>query len=319
MRMGGGALCTTDPELGLLTRVHTQSMPAEVVHTYTSVIYPGEDALAVLDLARSGSRVSRERPTLMEDVMGRISGPRVHVAGVDAGLLWGWLCLIREVDGAPFNDEDAAFLARLAPHLGAGLRRAAQLDAANRAGGPSENPVPGVMVVSAAGRIALRDAGAVQLAEDLVDSGWDPALPPPAVAGALARLNAAENRAQPGDDVALEGVVRAQGRSGRWYEISASRADSDGASQGQSIVVIAPVRAEGLLKILSRLYGLTVRERDVVQRVARGHSTKAIARELKLSPYTVQEHIGNASDKVGVRGRRELVARLFLDAGARND
>jgi DNA-binding CsgD family transcriptional regulator len=169
------------------------------------------------------------------------------------------------------------------------------------------------MVVTADGRVALRDGGAARLATDLTEPGWDPSRPPPAVAGAVARLYAAEIRAQPGDDVALEGMVRAQGRSGRWYEITASRADTDADSAGRSIIVIAPVRAEGLLRILSRLYGLTPREREVLQRVARGHSTKAIARDLKLSPYTVQEHIGNASEKVGVRGRRELVGRLFLD------
>jgi DNA-binding CsgD family transcriptional regulator len=312
LRIGGSALSTTDPELGVLTGTYSPAMTPEMVEVYTSVVYPSADALAVIDMATNGTMISRERPAVLNEVLSDI-GARIHVAALDSGTLWGWLCLIREAGAPQFDGDEGALLTRLAPHLGAGLRRAAQLDAARRAHGDSENPVPGVMVVTAEGRVALRDGGAARLAGDLTDTGWDQSRPPPAVAGAVARLYAAEDRAQPGDDVALEGVVRAQGRSGRWYEITASRADTDADAVGRSIVVIAPVGAEGLLRIISRLYGLTPRERDVLQRVARGQSTKAIARALELSPYTVQEHIGNASDKVGVRGRRELVGRLFLD------
>ena len=50
--------------------------------------------------------------------------------------------------------------------------------------------------------------------------------------------------------------------------------------------------------------------------VARGEATKCIAETLKLSPHTVTEHIQRACDKIGVRGRKALIARLFFDGYA---
>lgn len=61
---------------------------------------------------------------------------------------------------------------------------------------------------------------------------------------------------------------------------------------------------------------LTARERDVVALAVRGHSNIEIARELWLSPYTVQDHLKNAFDKTGVSNRTELAAKLFCDQSA---
>ena len=68
--------------------------------------------------------------------------------------------------------------------------------------------------------------------------------------------------------------------------------------------------------ILSRLYGLSQREREVAAALARGDSTKRIAARLGISPHTVKEHVERACDKIGVSGRRALVARLYFDAYA---
>jgi DNA-binding CsgD family transcriptional regulator len=60
-------------------------------------------------------------------------------------------------------------------------------------------------------------------------------------------------------------------------------------------------------------YGLSPRERQVVTLVARGASTARIAAALHISEHTVQNHLSHVFDKVGVRDRRALVRRLFLD------
>jgi DNA-binding CsgD family transcriptional regulator len=62
-----------------------------------------------------------------------------------------------------------------------------------------------------------------------------------------------------------------------------------------------------LIWLRAAAYGLSLREREVVDFVAAGASTK------QISQYTVQDHLSNIFDKIGVRNRRALVKRLFLD------
>ena len=47
--------------------------------------------------------------------------------------------------------------------------------------------------------------------------------------------------------------------------------------------------------------------------VVQGASTKEISQALYISEYTVQEHLSNAFDKVGARGRGALLKRLLFD------
>jgi DNA-binding CsgD family transcriptional regulator len=60
-------------------------------------------------------------------------------------------------------------------------------------------------------------------------------------------------------------------------------------------------------------YGLSPREREIVDLVLRGASRKQIAATLYISEYTVHDHLSNVFDKVGVRGREALIKRLFID------
>jgi DNA-binding CsgD family transcriptional regulator len=56
-----------------------------------------------------------------------------------------------------------------------------------------------------------------------------------------------------------------------------------------------------------RALGLTRREAEVMQIVARGKSNQEIAALMTLSVRTVQKHLENAYEKLGARSRTQAV------------
>lgn len=68
-----------------------------------------------------------------------------------------------------------------------------------------------------------------------------------------------------------------------------------------------------LVEARSRLAGLSRRESEVLELLARGSSNKVIARELEISPRTVEIHRANMMTKLGARHAAEAV-RVKLEA-----
>jgi DNA-binding CsgD family transcriptional regulator len=106
--------------------------------------------------------------------------------------------------------------------------------------------------------------------------------------------------------------ARARSRTGEWLSLHAGPIrDRDGFT-GHIALTIDTAGAAGVIPLVVSAYGLTERERDVVQQVLEGASTREIAAALHLSPYTVQDHLKSVFDKVGVSSRRELTSRIFF-------
>jgi DNA-binding CsgD family transcriptional regulator len=59
-------------------------------------------------------------------------------------------------------------------------------------------------------------------------------------------------------------------------------------------------------------YGLSSREREIVDLIVRGLPSKQIAASLYVTEDTVRKHLSNIFEKVGVRSRLALVKRLYL-------
>lgn len=115
--------------------------------------------------------------------------------------------------------------------------------------------------------------------------------------------------------VATDDGTRASARvltpAGRWAVVRGSML-GDG-SDARVAVIMEPVRPIEMAPLIADAYGLTDREREVTELVARGLTTNEIAAELHLSPYTVQDHLKAIFERTGTRSRGELVARLFFD------
>ena len=56
---------------------------------------------------------------------------------------------------------------------------------------------------------------------------------------------------------------------------------------------------------------MTKREKEVFELLIKNKSTKEIAGELDISEKTVRNHISNAMQKLGVKGRAQAVVELL--------
>ena len=229
-------------------------------------------------------------------------------AGVD-GATWGFVTLFRDGRGGAFTAAETEFVSSVAPAFGRGLRAglvAGVMGAAGAADGPA------VLVVDASGAVVQAGYGA---ADRVAELGGGPVGESPlpfalrALVGAARRFAAGRQRSLP--------RARLRSRSGQWLIAHASplaSREATGTDVGTDVVVtIEEARPPEIIPIVVAAHGLTAREQEVVQLVLQGVTTTEIARALLMSPYTVQDHLKSIFDKVGVRSRRELSARVFLD------
>ena len=70
------------------------------------------------------------------------------------------------------------------------------------------------------------------------------------------------------------------------------------------------------MRFASAANPLRPRETQVVQFVMAGHSSKEIARQLKISPLTVRKHRENAMRKLAVHTMSELIATARVSVWA---
>ena len=183
-----------------------------------------------------------------------------------------------------------------------GLRRAALLDHAATEPADGEDAA-GVLVVAPNGSTTFTDEVAAAWIDELGGNG---SVPPVVTAVASRARTMVAGPAHDGR------IARARVRtaSGRWLVVRASvLGDEPGAHVA---VMIEPARPHELAPLVADAYGLTEREREVTQLVARGLPTDAIAARLHLSSWTVQDHLKAIFEKVGVAARGELVARMFF-------
>ncbi|ODT99170.1 MAG: helix-turn-helix transcriptional regulator [Pseudonocardia sp. SCN 72-86] len=223
------------------------------------------------------------------------------------GVTWGLFALFRESPSSAFTVAEHEFVSSVSSAFAVGYRTALLTNAADPVvmGGVDG---PGVVVVDATGEVVQANLAAAGHVDDLGGGtiGDDP-LP-----FAIQTLVSAARRFALGE-IVLTPRSRLRTRSGRWVVAHASPLVSRNGSGTDVVVTIEEARPPEIVPLVVAAFGLTAREQDVVALVLRGVDTAEIARTLHLSAYTVQDHLKSIFDKVGVRSRRELTARVFLD------
>jgi DNA-binding CsgD family transcriptional regulator len=260
----------------------------------------GQDPVRTLDQATDGDRDLSARHAAIMRPLGL--GDELRVALRTRQACWGVMCLHRQSGAVGFSARDREIVARVAPHVAEGLRRALLAEQA-RDPGPALGH--GVIVLDPSGSVtSINDAAENWLAQ-LPDSDWPPScslpLPLLAAASAAGQAEAAAPHPMP--------AVRLRTSRGDWLSVHASPLHGSG---GQSTVLILETPGPGeLTSLILASHGVTGAQARVVALVLRGYSTKQIVSQLAISQYTVQEHLRAVFDKLGVRSRQELAATLM--------
>jgi DNA-binding CsgD family transcriptional regulator len=262
----------------------------------------GPSRVESLDVATSGDLAANEGWREIFAPYG--VGDELRAAVVDDYGCWGDLHVWRSSDDRVFDEADASLMRDASRVLARALRRGAV--------------APAVLEPT-----APKDTGVLLLDEDLRQSGatgsaraWFAALNPAGMAfpegipnvvwSAVGRLLADERH----DRLGTSARVRVRAGDGSWATVEAARLDA-----GRGIAVsLRPALPEEILALLTRAYGLTARERELVELLIEGLATREIGDRLQISQYTVQDHLKSVFDKVGVRSRHELITGLFAQA-----
>lgn len=238
---------------------------------------------------------------------------KLHAIFVDR-VLWGDIELYRATDSPAFSPEQIDLVRRISPLVGAGIKAAALRARAQQPAASGED-VPGVIVIDQLRRVVSATPVAERLLAELdpLAGHWRTgAALPVAVQVVLGML---DQSLTPGRDQCAFQVPRVQvrGWTGRWLTLHASLTEPAFGRPAESVVVIGASRAEDLAWLTLVSYGLSPREEEVVKLVVGGLSTKQIGARLFIANHTVQRHLSNIFEKVGVRSRRALVKELFFD------
>ncbi|MCR2826295.1 helix-turn-helix transcriptional regulator [Microbacterium sp. zg.Y909] len=269
---------------------------------YRALLARGE-VVATAHTATSGVI---ERSPRMSELMTPLFGfhDEARVLLADRTGPWGGLALFRSADDRPFTLAETGFLAALAPALTRGIRTGLLAGTARHDEAASVGPA--VIVVDARDRIVqCSDAAAAAMKRLAADSApGDPLVSVQALVTAVRRVARGDAERMP--------RLRMRRGDGVWLLLQAAPLAGEGRS-GDVVVTIEHAHPQDVIDLVGAAYGLTAREGEVLRLVLQGADTRAIAGTMRVSPYTVQDHLKSIFAKVGVASRRELASRVSFD------
>jgi DNA-binding CsgD family transcriptional regulator len=319
----GSCAHDADPASGLMIRMYLDPPDARAERFFLEHIYFNETIDDVDWMLRARQPVARLSETtggqLERSLRYRLAiaprGFHFDLRGVFASGRehWGGLTILRERGARDFSVREVTLVARVGSHLAAGLKLAALSAQAPLA---AADAGPGVLILDQRGRVVQHTPSAAYWLGEIgeLGPGWqDGQGLPGAIWLAVGALRRALCPTTERERASVPRILT-QGRGGRWLHVHAALAEATDGETGNTVLVIEPAGPRELVWLRATAFGLSAREREVVELVVRGATTRHIADALSIAEYTVQDHLSHIFDKVGVRGRRALVKRLYLDS-----
>jgi DNA-binding CsgD family transcriptional regulator len=309
---------TADPASLLFTGAVVDDVLARATTQFAENEFIQEDVVKFVRLARGRSPVGTlgaatrgqlACSTRYQEILAPMDlGDELRAALMVDSKCWGFMCLHRERSSPNFTPADAAFLAKLTPHLAEGLRTALLIGDGPVTSLPPDGP--GLLLLGDDLSLAATTPAAEGWLAEVAKSDWPSSSELPeavyAVAARLLALGRGDSHAPPD----LMPRTRLRTASGRWLVLHASRLRAAD-SEGQIAVIFEEARPSEIAPLIVDAYGLTKREGEITRLVLRGLSTAEVSEELHITPNTVRDHFKSIFDKVGVRSRRELVGQVF--------
>lgn len=250
---------------------------------------------------------------------------------------WGWLDLWRVGSHGAFSEAEAAYLADVAGELTPLLRRsiarqfgppddvehgrpdASTTEVPSKTGRPrnvarrGEFP-PQAVLTSDEDMAVVGETASTRDWLELLQPGPRPYQAVPAEVLNLAAQMLAREAGVDDHDAA----ARVHLGSGRWAILRASRMASGVSGATPPLAVtIQDCPPEARLDMFARCFGLTPRQRELLELASAGASTAAMAASQGTSGYTVQDQFKQIFENCGVRTRASLLAMaLGIVAGA---
>jgi DNA-binding CsgD family transcriptional regulator len=220
---------------------------------------------------------------------------------------WAFLELWRSETVGCFSREEAQFLADLTPALTLALRR---LQAGTFIARPTRERArvgPVVLVLSPGLQVRGQTAETTEYLRILIPTAPD-RTPIPAVAyNVVAQLLAVE--------AGIDGhapSARVHVADGLWMTARAARLDGPGPSCDHDIAVtLEESSGAERVDVFGRAFGLTLRERELIDQLVEGRDTREVAQRMFVSENTVQDHLKAIFAKTAARSRRILLARAL--------
>src|SRR5215218_3589636 len=222
---------TADPATLLYTSAVRDDVLAQATPQFLEREFLKDDPIKFVRLARGGSPVDSlglatkgelaRSPRFQEILAPMDLGDELRAALVLSSKCWGFMCLHRERSSPNFTPDEAAFLAKLTPHLAEGLRTALLIGDGRVTAPPPEGP--GLLLLGDDLSLAAITPAAEGWLAEVAKSNWPNSSElPGAVYAIVARLRALERGVSPAPPE-LMARVRLRTASGRWLVLHASR------------------------------------------------------------------------------------------------
>lgn len=221
------------------------------------------------------------------------------------GVCWGFLTLFRPLDSHPFQAQECARIASVAPLVAAGLRSYAtsQPGKDSDSGAPEDNGI--MMLNERLVTLSANTAANYWLEQMRQFERLDAGVLPGPVRAVCLRVVAEEKASSA---VPSSAKICLQTGDGAYLTVTASRLDGP---EGMLAVSFVNARSSDVFRLLAYAFTLTAREKQLAEMLLLGLSTKELAESLHISAYTVQDHLKSIFAKAGVSSRRELISRLL--------